>query len=154
MRTPGTRSARRLTAAAAAVLALGLAPSAASAKPPVTLHFEKDCPVLTCNGSLVSPAGKPVPGSSVETEVTPLWPGDDILHYSAIETITARQGKIEMQLLGILDFRAEPDITYVMGTVESGTWRGRSVAGAGITAVATRAFGTTFRGVIHLRPAR
>ena len=154
MRTPGTRGARRLTAAAAAVLALGLAPSAASAKKSVTLHFEKDCPVLTCKGSLISPAGKPVRGSTVETHVTPLWPGDNILHYSAVETITARHGTIKMQLLGILDFRAEPDITYVMGTVESGTWRSRSLAGASITAVATRAFGTTFRGVIRLRPAR
>ena len=60
MRTSNTRSARHLSGAAAAVLALVLAPGATASSRPVQLSFTKDCPVLTCTGSLLSPAGKPV----------------------------------------------------------------------------------------------
>jgi len=154
--TSFTRGTRRLGGAAAAVLALGLAPGAASASEPVKLRFQKDCPVLECTGYLLTPAGKPIPGSIVTTTTTPVWApeGGDFFHYSAVETIAAREGTIEMRLVGILDFGAEPDVTSVIGTVESGSWRGRPLAGAAITAQATRVFGTTFRGVVRIRPAR
>jgi hypothetical protein len=156
MRMLGTRSARRLTGAAAAVFALALAPSAPAASRPLHLGFTKDCPLLTCTGSLLSPSGKPVPGSSVTSEIAPVWLSDaeDTLHYSSVETISSREGSLTMRLLGIADFTADPDVTYVIGTVEAGTWRGRDLTGASITVLARRAFVTTFRGVIHVRPAR
>jgi hypothetical protein len=156
MRTPGTRSARRLGGAAAAVLALALAPPATATNGPVRLNFTKDCPMLTCTGSLVSPAGKRIPGSSVSSELAPIWAfgAPDTLHYSGIETISSRAGSFKMRLLGILDYTADPDLTYLIGTVETGSWRGRDLTGASITVVARRAFATTFRGVIHVRPAR
>ena len=156
MRTPGTRSARRLSGAAAAVLALALAPSATAASGPMKLSFTKDCPVLTCTGSLLSPSGKPIPGSSVSSEIAPVWFSDagDTLHYSSVETISSREGSLTMRLLGIADFTADPDVTYVIGTVESGSWRGRDLTGASITVLARRAFATTFRGVIRVRAAR
>ena len=155
MRNPHTRG-RRLTAAATTVVALALVPATASAREPVKLRFEKDCPVWTCTGSLVSPGGKPIRGSSVTTESTPLWFSLDetTLHYSAVETVASRDGRFTMRLLGVFDFAAEPDVTHVIGTVESGTWRGRDLTGAGVTARATRAFATTLRGVIRVSPAR
>ena len=156
MRTPATRTARRLSGAAAAALALALAPGAAASTGPLKLSFTKDCPVLTCTGSLLSPSGKPIPGSSVNSEIAPVWVsgGEDTLHYSSVETISSRQGSLTMRLLGIADFTADPDVTYVIGTVESGSWRGHDLTGASITVLATRAFATTFRGVIRVRPAR
>ena len=156
MRTPSTRSARRLSGAAAAALALALAPGAAAASGPLHLNFTKDCPVLTCTGSLLSPSGKPIPGSSVSSEIAPVWVSgaEDTLHYSSVETVSSRQGSLTMRLLGIADFTADPDVTYVIGTVESGSWRGRDLTGASITVLARRAFATTFRGVIRVRPAR
>jgi len=158
MRTPGTRSARRLSAAAAAAaaLTLALAPAATASNGPVRLSFIKDCPVLTCTGSLLSPSGTPIPGSQVSSEIAPVWFSDaeDIVHYSSAETISAPQGSFTMQLLGIADYRADPTVTYVIGTVQEGSWRGRDLTGASITIVARRAFATSFRGVIRLRPAR
>ena len=59
-----------------------------------------------------------------------------------------------MRLLGIVDYTADPDVTYLIGTVETGSWRGRELTGASITVLARRAFATTFRGVIRVRPAR
>jgi hypothetical protein len=154
--TPGTCRARRLSGAAAAVLALALAPSATAASGPVHLSFTKDCPVLTCTGSLLSPAGKPIGGSSVSSELAPIWfsGAQDTLHYSAVETISSPAGSFTMRLLGIVDYTADPDVTYVIGTVERGSWRGRDLTGASITVLAKRAFATTFRGVIRVRPAR
>jgi len=156
MRTPSTRSARRLSGAAAAVLALALAPGATAAGGPVHLSFTKDCPVLTCTGSLLSPGGKPIPGSSVSSDATPIWfsETEDTLHYSAVETISSPAGSFTIRQLGIFDFTADPDVTYLIGTVESGSWRGRDLTGASVTVLARRAFATTFRGVIHVRPAR
>ena len=156
MRTPGTRSARRLSGAAATVLALALAPAATASNGPVRLGFMKDCPVLTCTGSLLSPSGRPIPGSHVSSEIAPVWLSDaeDIVHYSSVEEISAPQGEFTMQLLGIADYTADPTVTHVIGTVQEGSWRGRDLTGAGITVVARRAFATTFRGVIRLRPAR
>ena len=156
MRTPSTRNARRLGGAAAAVLALALAPSATAASGPLHVNFTKDCPVFTCTGSLLSPSGKPIPGSSVSSDIAPVWFSDagDTLQYSSVETISSREGSLTMRLLGIADFTADPDTTYVIGTVESGSWRGRDLTGASITVQARRAFATTFRGVIRVRPAR
>ena len=156
MRTPGTRGARRLSGAAAAVLALAVAPAGAAANETVQLRFQKDCPVLSCTGSLLSHAGTPIRGSHVSSVLAPVWSSDaeDTLHYSAVEDISAPQGKFRMRLLGIVDYTADPTLTYVIGTVETGTWRGRDLTRASITVLATRAFGTTFRGVIRLRPAR
>jgi hypothetical protein len=138
------------------VLALALAPPATAAGGPVQLNFTKDCPGLTCTGSLVSPAGKPIPGTSVSSGLTPIWSPatEDFLHYSAVETISSRQDSFTMRLLGILDSTADPDVTYLIGTVESGSWRGRELTGASITVLARRAFATTFRGVIRVWPAR
>jgi len=122
----------------------------------VKLSFTKDCPVLTCTGSLLSPSGKPIPGSRVSSELAPIWISDaeDTLHYSSVETISSREGSLTMRLLGIADFTADPNVTYVIGTVESGSWRGRDLTGASINVLARRAFATTFRGVIRVRPAR
>jgi hypothetical protein len=156
MRTPGTRSARRLSGAAAAVLTLALAPAATASHGPVQLSFMKDCPVLTCTGSLLSPSGNPIRGSHVSSVITPLWSTDaqDVVHYSSLETISAPRGTFTMRLLGIADYRVDPTVTYVIGTVQEGSWRGRDLTGASITVLARRAFATTFRGVIRLRPAR
>jgi hypothetical protein len=155
MRTPRTRNARRLFGAAAAVLAFALIPNAAAAHGRVSLNFQKDCPELTCTGTLVSPAGKPIRGSSVSSELQPIWfSGADWLHYSSVETISSRDGTFTMRQLGIVNYGIDPNVTYLIGTVESGSWRGRELSGASITSEATRAFATTFRGVIHLRPAR
>ena len=156
MRTPNICRARHLSGAAAAVLALVLAPGATASSRPVQLSFTKDCPVLTCTGSLLSPAGKPIPGSRVSSEVAPVWvsEAEDTMHYSSVETISSREGALTMRLLGIADFAADPTVTYVIGTVQEGSWRGRDLTGASITIVARRAFATTFRGVIRLRPAR
>jgi hypothetical protein len=155
MRTPGTRSARRLSGAAATVLALALAPAATASNGPVQLSFMKDCPVLTCTGSLLSPSGEPIPGSHVSSEIAPVWFSDaeDIVHYTSVETISARRGEFTMQLLGIADYTTDPTVTHVIGTVQAGSWRGRDLTNASITIVASRAFATTFRGVIRLRPA-
>lgn len=59
-----------------------------------------------------------------------------------------------MRLLGILDYTADPNVTYLIGTVETGSWRNRDLTGASITVLANRAFASTFRGVIRLQPAR
>jgi hypothetical protein len=154
MRTTRTRAARRLWSATAVVLALGLAPPAASANEPVKLRFQKNCPVLECTGSLVSPSGMPILNSSLSTVLTPVWGGGDVFQYSAVETVASPEGTIRMRLLGILDSSFEPDVTWVIGTVESGSWRGRQLAGAAIAVQATRTFANTFRGVIRVWPAR
>jgi len=156
MRTPDPRSVRRLSGAAAAVLTLALAPAATASSGPVQLSFMKDCPVLTCTGSLLSPSGTPIPGSHVSSEIAPVWVSgtEDTLHYSSVETISSREGAFTMRLLGIADYTADPTVTHVIGTVQEGSWRGRDLTDASITIVARRAFATTFRGVIRLRPAR
>ena len=98
--------------------------------------------MLTCTGSLLSPTGKPIPGSHVTSELAPVWFADteDTLHYSAVEWISSPEGSFKMRLLGILDYTADPNVTYLIGTVETGRWRDRDLTGASITVLAKRAF--------------
>ena len=63
-------------------LALIAAPASASAKEKYKIGFEKDCPELTCTGTLLKRPGAD-PGQPVATTLTPLWFESGVLGYSA-----------------------------------------------------------------------
>ena len=50
--------------------------------------------------------------------------------------------------VGILDYNAEPDVTDVLGSVVSGSWRGRPLMGAVVRGSAERVTDTAFRGLL------
>lgn len=135
--------------AAAALIA---APATASAKEKYKLGFEKDCPELTCTGTLLKPSGAPIRDSLVATTLTPLWFESGVLGYSAQETISRGDSAFTMNLVGVVDYNAEPDVTDVLGSVVSGSWRGRPLAGALVRASAERVTETTFRGLLVITP--
>jgi len=138
--------------AIAATVALIAAPATASAKESYRIGFEKDCPELTCTGTLLKRSGAPIPGSFVATTLTPLWFESDMLGYSAQETFSRGDSAFTMNLVGTVDYSAEPDATEVLGNVASGTWRGRPLSGALVRGSAERVAGTTFRGVLVITP--
>jgi hypothetical protein len=141
-------------AAIAAVAAFVVAPATAAAKEKYKFGFEKDCPELTCTGTLVDRSGAPIPGSSVATTLTPLWSESDVFGYSAKETISrGNASTFTMNLVGILAQSAEPEVTYVLGSVVSGSWHGRPLTGALVRGAAERVAGTTtFRGRLTITP--
>ena len=138
--------------ATAAVVALIAAPATASARESYKIGFEKDCPELTCTGTLIKRSGAPIPGSLVATTLTPLWFESDMFGYSARETFSRGESTVTMNLVGTVDYSAEPDVTEVLGNVATGTWRGRPLSGALVRGSAERVTGTTFRGVLVITP--
>jgi hypothetical protein len=142
----------RALPALAAVVALVATPATASATKKLKLDFQKDCPELTCTGTLLERSGKPIRASFVSTTLTPLWFSADVLGYSAVETIAQGDSTFTMNLVGTMDYNAEPDITRVLGSVVSGTWRGRPLSGALVQGSARRLFGTTLRGALVIVP--
>jgi hypothetical protein len=121
-------------------------PAAATSGRPIVIPFSKDCPELTCEET---------PGSPVEvsTVITPVSFADGILHYTAVETISSAKGSVTLSLSGLLDTNREPDVTVLTGTVTSGSWKGKSLTGAWVHGWAVRVSGTTFAGVITIKPA-
>ena len=101
--------------AIAATVALIAAPATASAKESYRIGFEKDCPELTCTGTLLKRSGAPIPGSFVATTLTPLWFESDMLGYSALETFSRGDSAFTMNLVGTVDYSAEPDATDPSG---------------------------------------
>ena len=95
--------------AIAATVALVAAPATASARESYKIGFEKDCPELTCTGTLIKRSGAPIPGSVVATTLTPLWFETDMLGYSARETFSRGDSAFTMNLVGTVDYSAEPD---------------------------------------------
>jgi hypothetical protein len=136
----------RLIAAAAAVTALAAAPAAAAAGP--VFGFEKNCPELTCTGTLLTPTGAPLKASALQTEIVPLGFENGVFSYSAVETVWIGAASFTTSLVGTLDFAAEPDRTVVTGTITSGIW-----SGAQVSAWAERVAGTTFRGELAIDPS-
>jgi len=143
---------RRAVPALAAVVALIAAPATAPAKEKYKFGFEKDCPESTCTGTLIDRSGAPIPGSLVATTLTPLWFESDVLGYSAQETFSHRGSEFTMKLVGILDYGAEPDVTEILGSVVSGSWRHRPLVGALVRGSAVRVADNTFRGRLVLTP--
>ena len=143
---------RALPAIAVAIVALAAMPAMASAKEKYKLDFQKDCPELTCTGTLLERSGTPIRTSFVNTTATPLWFSADVLGYSAVETITRGDSTFTMNLVGIFDYNAEPDVTQVLGSVVSGSWLGRPLTGALVQGSAERVFGTTLRGELVITP--
>ena len=141
---------RRLTtglAACLATLTLATTAQAAGGKQPLVLPFEKDCPVLTCWETARSPV-------RVSTEVTPISFENGIFQYTAIETLSSAQGSVTLHLAGFMDTNAEPDYTLLSGTVASGSWNGKRLAGSRVYAAAYRVPGTetTFAGAVVILP--
>ena len=153
VRTMRIRALRAL-AAVVVLVVLVAAPAAASAKEKLKIDFRKDCPELTCTGTLLERSGTPIRASFVSTTLTPLWFSADVLGYSAVETFTRGGSTFTMNLVGTMDYNAEPDVTQVLGSVVSGSWLGRPLIGALVQGSAERVFGTTFQGLLVISPQR
>ena len=146
---------RALTALAAAVLVAAVAaPATATAREKLKLDFQKDCPELTCTGTLLERSGTPIRASFLSTTATPLWFSGDVLGYSAVETITRGESTFTMNLVGTMDYNVDPTVTQVLGSVVSGSWLGRPLVGALVQGSAERVFGTTFQGLLVISPQR
>jgi len=143
---------RALPAIAVAVVALATMPAMASAKEKYKFDFQKDCPELTCTGTLLERSGTAIRASFVSTTATPLWFSADVLGYSAVETFTRGGSSFTMNLVGIFDYNADPDVTQVLGSVISGSWLGQPLTGALVQGSAERVFGTTVRGLLVISP--
>jgi hypothetical protein len=130
----------------AALLATG---AAGSSKRALVIHFEKDCPELTCDETAASPV-------DVSTTITPVDFEDGLFHYTAVETLSSSRGSVTVSLVGVLDLEAEPDKTVLSGFVVRGTWNGRDLAGAPVRAKAHRVDpdGTIFAGWVKIKPGR
>lgn len=145
---------RRSLTVIAALLALIAMPATATGKNKYKIGFVKDCPELTCTGTLIERSGAPILGSSVSTTLTPLWFEGNVLGYSAQETFARDDSAFTMNLAGTVDYNAEPDVTYVYGSVISGSWHGRPLTGALVRGSAERVAGTTFQGLLVISPPR
>jgi hypothetical protein len=143
---------RSLLAVAATAALIAAAPATASSHARIKLKFEKTCPELTCEGSLLRGDGRPIPGTAVRANLTPLWLESGVLGYSSTETVSAPWSSFTMNLVGVLDQNAEPDVTYVIGSVVSGSWGGTPLAGGLVRSRAERTSGTTFRGTLRISP--
>jgi hypothetical protein len=143
---------RAVPAIAAAIIALAAMPAAASAKEKLKLDFQKDCPEFTCTGTLLERSGTPIRASFVSTTLTPLWFEAGVLGYTAVETLSQGGSEFTMNLVGTMDYNAEPDATEVLGSVVSGSWDGRPLSGALVQGSAERVFGSTLRGSLLITP--
>jgi hypothetical protein len=139
---------RLLGTVLACMLAAFLATGAAgSSKRALVIHFEKECPELTCEET---------PGSPVEvsTTITPVDFEDGLFHYTAVETLSSSKGSVTVNLVGVLDLEAEPDKTVLSGFVIRGSWDGKDLAGALVRAKATRVSGSIFAGWVRITRGR
>ena len=123
---------RTLLAALAVAAMIAAAPGAASAHDTIALRFQKQCNDQgSCSGTLLTATGRPLRGTSVSAFVAPpLWIANDVIGFSATETITGPNGSFTMNHLGINDTNVTPDAITVLGAVVSGSWDGVPLAGA------------------------
>lgn len=128
------------------VLAFTVAGPVGAANPPIVIHFERDCPILSCTETASSPV-------AVATEVTPVKASGSVFHYTAIETLSSASGSVTLSMTGILNFAQTPNLTVLNGVVVQGSFNGVELSGARIHANATRLFGTTFGGSLWIFPS-
>lgn len=145
-----------ITAVASVVVATSSGVVASNA--PIELRFQKDCPVLTCDGWLVAANGTQIAGTATHDEIpfSSLRFSDNVLHYSLTGSMTGPGSSITIAADGILNYNISPNLTVLDGTVTSGTWDGRALGGARIHIVAERLSGYdghTFGGTLTILPA-
>jgi hypothetical protein len=143
--------------ASAALICAALAPAPASAHHAIRLPFQKHCMGASCTGTLTTPSGRPIAGTTVSASLAPSWFESDVVGFSATETITSsRRGSFTMNHLGVQDLKASPDAIHVLGTVVSGSWNGVPLAGA-LVFIRASGFSSdpyTVRGVVWVQPPR
>jgi hypothetical protein len=155
---PIARRRRGPAAVLASAALICAAPASASAHHAIRLPFQKQCMGASCTGTLTTPSGRPIAGTTVSASIAPpLWVASDVVGFSATETITSsRRGSFTMNHLGVQDLKTGPDAIHVLGTVVSGSWNGVPLAGA---LVFIRAYGFpsdpyAIRGVVWVEPPR
>jgi hypothetical protein len=124
------RSRRQLVAALIGLTLAAVAPTTASAHRSIALRYQKVCLGTTCTGTLVTHAGRPIPGTSVTASLSPLWFESGIVGFTATETIASTASSFTMNHVGVADQKRDPDAIYVLGAVTTGSWNGIPLAGA------------------------
>ena len=86
----------------------------------------------------------------------PRWLRSALFHYTSVETFTSSKGSVTVSLAGVLDTEAEPEETVLKGYVIRGSWNGKNLAGASVSAKAHRVFAdrSIFAGRVTITPSR